>query len=862
MTGINATPPFTQPSNLLETTVTTHPTCAFPGPIHNYFLERIAKKSKGENAICTPLQAIEKARRFSEKLVAGCASELGLDSSITEELVFNGLNPAKNRTVVQEAQSDLNLKGKKPSNFMPKLLAFLANREPNPNLAKQAQTLLSQAFRKPTVAEECARTGQQIRHVLQASYEMHQSASHASACASETNAPEVASPTRLLTWAARDNDRSSVKLGDQCRAMLEQIDHTCSGYRELLDKALASPSAEPSASKRNGFIGIDSVISLPQSVADQFSDGLQKVDQILQRARAASLLPQNLSAYAHSSSSFSNDEAHLRAIQEFFAKPENDLNAIELHLLGLCKSHAHHPLCATFHQHRLSGFAGEARINGAALGNSASPADAQRLQQVVDEIAALHQSYPDCASIVIADFSDLNQVETLRSSMNSAAQAVSQGKLNSASSSSTVTRRAVDLSSIPIIPLLEDAAAVKHFVNHAEDFNAAGISIVMLAGSDLVRAAGTAQSIILRHQFNEVCQRLNFDPYHGIGMHTRRNGAGFTSDTSAKALERLFYPAPYDHTGAYRHTLQGGQASIELGNSRLAQRFLEQRQKLIPARANDASPNMYKAREAAEQLFQPLIEAEHAMRDPQGEFAQFYQRNPIIGMLRNISTFHGSRDKTKSPANLYDDRAIQVDASQGNFSLDASFAWKHLAQKMQASSTGQSDPSAWHDWIEQINQALQAGNPVVQDIVRNYALQAVNLTFSDQCEAKWAAAKFSDADQQALRDSREFFLEFLSKLNFNLAGNSSLLTQVLDYLSIQPSTPTHNGFQVTDSEDFTAKLASIETQQQRSTQGVLRAIKLGHLLLEEKKADSQSHTRQLAQLALSDSYVNGTGAKS
>ena len=614
--------------------------------------------------------------------------------------------------------------------------------------------LQADGFAGPTVREEAERCLRQIENTLVTF--------HAAAADPSQASQDIASAfNRPGTWAGRDNDRSQVVFGDHTALVAAQVQRACAVYETLLDAHGAGP---------------------PLQAADTIRELLRQCRHLAARWTAP------------------------------VAAPEADLQALQDRIRELCAQQPGAPFAATFLKCGLAGFAGEVRINAAGLAADATPAERRRIAEILDEIRLVHSRLRDTGSIVIADFSQLGQVRTLRGLLD---------------------RRGLDCE---IIPLLESGGDVEAFLADAAGFKAAGVGTVMLAGSDLVRVAGTAQAIVLRHRMNKACAEHGLVPYQGIGTAVRRNGVGLTGDAlSREMLPRLFHPAAEGAPQEYRYTVQGGDAAGALANPALARQFFERRMAVLPP----AAP-MPSAADAAADIFAALTTHELAMRPADSAFAAFYRAHPVIRALRNASVHHGSRDAAKPGLrHLYEDRAINCDASMELFHLAASFAWSGLA----------AEPGALQRLVDGTRQALAAGNPVVHDIVLNYAIQASTVYFEDLSHEKWQAAGCEPHTVAALQASRAAMLGFLAAVGFDLAGNPALQRHVMEYLGA----------------DDTAgePLAAIRQRRQRCEQAGIAAIRA---LRERDDAALPDAQRRLAalelHLQLTAAYVLGVGVKS
>ena len=633
-------------------------------------------------------------------------------------------------------------------------------------------------FPAPGVRLEASRTLRQIENVIVAAYRMAAAAGPA------------ASLNQLKTWTCRDNDRSSLVFGDHSHMFAAQVESACKVYRALLDLPETRLPAVPRTE-------LDGLLQRCIEVAARLRDLIEQA--------APAELPE--------------------ALARFFGQPENALQPLEDRMLAICATLPDDPFSQVFRQCRIAGFAGEARINAVGLNDEADAVDRQRISEVLLEMRLVARSYPDTRSIVIAEFSRLEQVAAL--------QRMLEGQP----------------AGIEVIPLLETPADIACFVAGAARFKAAGVRTVMLAGSDLVRVAGTPLAIVLRHRLNQACVDHGLVAYHGIGTSARRNGIGMTGDTLlADSHARLFQPAAPGSPQEYRYTLQGGDAMAALGNPALARQSLEKRLVAIPRSTAPpvASPSAAQVDEAAS-VFAPVTAHEMAMRRDDGDFADFYRAHRVILAMRNSSVHHGSRDGVKPGLrHLYQDRAINADASIELFNLTATFAWGDLA----------ADPSAMQRMVRATCEALQAGNPVVHDILLNYGLQAATIFSREQCFDKWRAAGFAPVAIERLAASRAAMLAFLDAVGHGLEQQPVLQRYLLEYLGIgDEATAT--------ATQACHRLPAIVEQRRRCNLAGIAA--LCALRQRDDPANPPAH-REIAalelHLQLSAAYVHGLGVKS
>ena len=628
---------------------------------------------------------------------------------------------------------------------------------------------------------EAGRTLQQIEHVMLASYR--------AATESGAGAARMRSGlNQLKTWTGRDNDRSTVVFGDHSHVFAAQVERSCAVYQKLLEgHALRFPG-------------------LP----------VVELQALLQRCIG---IARNLQAVIRRAG---HEPAALQAaLAGFLCDPTNAISPIENRILEICETQADGAFAQVFRKCRLTGFAGEVRINAAGLEAAGTAAERGRVAEVLHETRLIGHCYPETLSIVIADFSRLEQVTALKEMLQNHAVG------------------------IEVIPLLESPVDIEYFIRNALDFRQAGVRTVMLAGSDLVRVAGTPLAIVLRHRMNRACVDHGLVAYHGIGTSARRNGVGMTGDSLLDdSHSRLFLPAAADGPQEYRYTLQGGDAMAALGNPALARRSLEKRLAAIPPATVKAAEHADQVEEAAA-IFAPITHHEMAMRQEDGDFARFYREHGAILDLRNNSVHHGSRDAVKPGLrHLYQDRAINSDASIELFDLTATFAWGDLA----------ADPQALRRMVSDTRRALCAGNPVVQDILLNYGLQAGTVFFEDQCHEKWQAAGFSPAAITRLAASRAAMLGFLAAVGHGLDHNPPLQRYLLEYLGIGGEVPVEQSFR---------NMPAIEARRRRCNDAGIAAL---HALRTRDDPDTPPGDRKLAalelHLQLSAAYVYGLGVKS
>ena len=635
-----------------------------------------------------------------------------------------------------------------------------------------------------SVENEAGRTLQQIEHVIVASYRAAtESGAEAARMRSGLN--------QLKTWASRDNDRSRVVFGDHSHVFAAQVERSCEVYQKLLE----------GHARRYPGLPVVELRALLQRCAD-IARRLQAV------IRQAGGEPAALQA----------------ALAGFLGDPKNAISPIEDRILVVCRSQAEGAFSQVFRKCRITGFAGEVRINAAGLDPSGTAAERGRVAEVLHETRLIDTCYPDTRSIVIADFSRLEQVAALKEMLPDRAPG------------------------IEIVPLLERPVDIEYFIRNAVDFKRAGVRTVMLAGSDLVRVAGTPLAIVLRHRMNRACVAHGLVACHGIGTSARRNGVGVTGDSLLDDCHaRLFLPAATDGPQEYRYTLQGGDAMAALGNPVLARRSLGQRLVAIPLATETPAGQAEHAGqvEEAASIFAAITRHEMAMRRDDGDFARFYREQRVILDLRNNSVHHGSRDAVKPGLrHLYEDRAINSDASIELFDLAATFAWGDLA----------ADPPTLRRMVSDTRRALCASNPVVQDILLNYGLQAGTLFFEDQCHEKWQAAGFSPAAITRLAASRAAMLGFLAAVGHGLDHNPPLQRYLLETLGIGSQVPVEQPFR---------NMAAIEARRRRCHDAGIAAL---HALRIRDHADTSPDDRKIAalelHLQLSAAYVYGLGVKS
>ncbi|WPB58199.1 hypothetical protein [Xylophilus sp. GOD-11R] len=644
------------------------------------------------------------------------------------------------------------------------------------------QTCDSGEFRKPTVQEEAQRTLEQIGHVIESTYALADAATSAERAAVQAQA-------QPRTWAARDNDRSTVKFGDHARMFAAQVEHCCHTYAKLLQH---QASGHP-------FFATDAVQAL-LSRGIAIARGLQ---QLLDRPEL-------------------DAAGRADALRRFLAAPEHSLAAIEADIRTLCSHSPGSPFSLAVDKHGLTGFAGEVRINGAGLLPGAAPADRARIDEVLDEIAMVQACYPDTRSIVIADFSDLEQVDALRCMLDA---------------------RGVAPEIIPLVESVEDAHG---FMHNVAEFQHHGVRTVMAAGSDLARVAGTPQAIVLHHLMHLHCLISGMVFYFGNGTSMRRNGEGV--DGCALRQQLALRPFATGNGGQSvepetRSTLQGGAAALALGNTALARRHLLQRGGLKPVEVVPEEA-LAEAAQAAE-VFADITKHELAARRTDGDFSRFYRAHPAIRDLRNASAHHGSRDGVKPGLqHLYEDRAINADASMELFNLAASFAWSDLDR----------DPGALSRLVTSTRASLAEGNAVVQRIVLNYAIQASTVFFEDQCREKWAAAGFSEEAIERLAASRAVLLDFVAACGHDLAQDIPLQRSVMEFIGIAEA------FHPTDAA---ANLRAIEQRRRRCNDAGIRAL---HAMTRRDDQTLSPEARKLAaldlHLNLTAAYVLGAGVKS
>ena len=620
----------------------------------------------------------------------------------------------------------------------------------------------------PTVAEEGERALNQLSNIIQSVYTL----------TSDGKATHL--PDELKSWHSRDNDRSKVKFGDQTTAFAKQVQKTCETYTRLLT----------------------------QGEAPTFSN--LPVAAIIAEVQACRHIGQQLQALVEK---HAGDKSGLdAALQSFLSDPANSLRARQHKLQELCQQDPAHPFSQTFATCGLATLGGEVRLNAGALDNP-DPAsdDARRTSEIFREISLLDTCYPDTRSVVIADFSSLDQFAKVKDKLNGC-----QGN-------------------IAVIPLLESLQDVEYFLENVQAFKDAGVDTVMLAGSDLARSDGPNAAIWARERFNKACAESGISPYHGVGTATRRNGYGITGRTLYKdSYSHLFHPGPKQS-----FTVQGAQANVEFGNPALAAAYLSTRDVLLAS----GNPPTGAEIDEAQHIFANLTRQELDIRRDDGPFADLYRRNPLIQDASNLSKHHGSRDAKKKLDTLFKDRAIGGDAAQQVFNLGAA-----------AFASLEPNSEQMVAMVSHTQKALAAGNPVVRDIVLNYAMQAASLYFGDQCKNKWQAANFAAQDIASLDASRLNMLHFLHSAGFDMAENVQLQRYVMEYLSIA------NGFDATSPAH---NLQAIEARMRGiSDAGVAM---LGALKQSANPALTD-HERNLqalqAHLKLTQAYALDLGAKS
>lgn len=635
------------------------------------------------------------------------------------------------------------------------------------------------------VRNEAGRALQQIEQVIVASYRV--------ATESGAEAAQMRSGlNQLKTWASRDNDRSTVVFGDHTHVFAAQVERSCKVYQKLLEGHAVRFPGLPAAELQ---------------VLLQRCTGIARHLRVL--IRQAGREPGALQA----------------CLARFLCDPKNAIAPIEDRILVICETQADGAFSQVFSKCRITGFAGEVRINAAGLDEAGTPAERGRVAEVLHETRLIDHCYPDTRSIVIADFSRLEQVTALKQMLSDHA------------------------AGIEVIPLLERPVDIEYFIDNALAFKQAGIRTVMLAGSDLVRVAGTPLAITLRHRMNQACVDQGLVSYQGIGSSARRNGVGLAAETLLDDTHaRLFLPAAPDAPQEYRYTLQGGDAVAALGNPELARRSLQRRLVAIPVATAQPAASAVSAAEQAVQaaaVFAPITAREMAMREDDGDFARFYRRHGVILDMRNNSVHHGSRDAVKPGLrHLYQDRAINSDASIELFNLTATFAWGDLA----------ADPDTMRRMVSDTRRALCDGNPVVQDILLNYGLQAGTLFFEDQCHEKWQAAGFSAEAIERLAASRAAMLGFLGLVGHGLGHNPPLQRYLLEYLGIGGEVPVEQSFRNMD---------AIEARRRQCNDAGIAALRA---LRERDDMENTAVHRKIAalelHLQLSAAYVHGLGVKS
>ena len=631
-------------------------------------------------------------------------------------------------------------------------------------------------FAPPTVVEESTRMLRQIQNLVDAFYRL--------ACQPDAEAQAACAAFRQpRTWASRDNDRSSVVFGDHAAVFAAQVAGCCSVYQRLLDDA----------AERSPLLDIPGL----RQRLDTCADIAGRLGALVRRAQGDPVRLQ--------------DE-----LAAFFGHPEDRLALHDRALRSLCAAQPDAAFSRTFARLGLGGFAGEVRVNAAGLRTDASAAERRRIHEILREIRLLHAGFPDVRSIVIAEFSHLEEFRRLWVLM---------------------MREGVHME---VIPLLESPAAVDYFIGHRAEFARLAVTVVMLAGSDLGREAGTVQATVQRWRMNAACAEDGLVPYQGIGTSIRRSGVGLGPVLAGQLLPRLFHPPRPGGPQEQRYTMQGGDAAAALANPTLAAGFVLRRTALLrPAAAATAAQAAH-----ALAVFAPITAAEQAMRPVDSPFADFYRAHPVIRDMRNASVHHGARDRPKPAlAHLYEDRAINADASTEFFGL-AAYAWAGLAE-----------PSGMlQRMVSATRGALADGNGVVADIVLNYALQARTLYFEAQCLAKWRAADLLPSAVEQLRAGRSALLAFLAGVDHDLACRLPLQQQVMDYLGIEaafdPARPYDN-------------LQRIEQRRHRCNKAGIAALRA---LRERDRPDLSPAAQRLAaldlHLQLTTAYLLGAGVKS
>lgn len=577
---------------------------------------------------------------------------------------------------------------------------------------------------------------------------------------SNGNIPEEGFLTPLFcSWVGGDFDRSSATRQDYSLNFFNQVLCTVATYQRMLkeDVAVMPIKGAGIPVDEDVKIGQDAQVDQPPKILCRSLGGWLCTELQNEFSKAESIA---------GGARFKISHGNAQALAVFFSDPEQNLETVENKINELCNLHPSHPLCHTFLHHGLSGFKGEIRINATAIdkfSDGQPSAENQLLQETFSTISKLHQIYPHTRDIVIAEFSNIKQVDDLREQLKDC-----ELKLG-------------------IIPLLESEEAVTYFINDPAAFKEAGVKTVMLAGSDLVRACGPAYSQILRHRFNMACHEHGFNPYHGTGSALRRGGAGYSNSLADEMYPNLFYPPADGNVQENRFTLQGAEALTKLGNASLAENFL------FHLKSRQSLPLDVEKRHAeiteANEIFAPLIAAELAQRDPAGEFSKFCAAYPVIGTLRNQNIFSGSRDKAKPAVPegvltsvIFDDRAIQAEASLTLFGLDACFTWKHVVE---SKANGPYQNNLYH-LITKTREALKNGNEVVRDMVMNYAMQGASVYYTANCQARWKAAKFSPQHQQNLLTSLSNMRGFLQALDYDLASNTTVQKYFAEYLALSP----------------------------------------------------------------------------
>ncbi len=460
--------------------------------------------------------------------------------------------------------------------------------------------------------------------------------------------------------------------------------------------------------------------ALPQAVKDQIHEIFRKVQ---------SVADQLLDIVAR----FKQDRDRKKFINESSACLESSRLKLDEKMIALHLSpYSDTAFAQTFAEMKLTGLYGEQRISADGLMGGVD----ERIVEILDEIQMVHKAYDDIHSMVIADFSEPKQIQVLAKLLDER-----------------------NLSNIRIIPLFETEKMIEWLMENPGVLREHGIDLIMEAGSDLRREAGYGRARVLRLRVNQLAEEFGLTIYHGTGVEFRRNGYSLSESYYQKTKDLMFPSSNEVNT----LTEQGVKARIITLDPKAGADYKTRFQKVaIPQSAVDS-----KFFEQADQVFKPLFDREKRDRSNDSDFARFYRANPILRELRNSFCFSGSRDKKRETMQIFDDRAIQVDAALDVLKLGATFAWDMSDVELDGMING-------------INSALREGNPVVSDVIENYAMQSADLFFKENCERTWQALKLSAQEIEMLERSRQGFLRVMAGIGYGLNENTALQKQVME----------------------------------------------------------------------------------